>query len=112
MEGIYTMYFTGRTGSSFGLLLFKNGTIAGADAGGGIYDGSYAVEAGGMLDAKVRVILPEGGSLVTGAIAGPAPMILDIPVKLPANFGNGHALPVTTPTGPINIIFKKLRDVP
>ena len=112
MEGIYAMYFTGSVGSGSGLLLLKNGIIAGADSAGGIYDGSYTVEEMGTVNMNVRLTLPPGASLVTGASAGANPMVMDIPARLPENFGNGLAIALNTPTGPINIIFKKLRDVP
>jgi hypothetical protein len=112
MEGIYVMYFTGSAGAGQGLLILKNGVIVGADVAGVVYDGSYTQEVGGTLDVKVHLTLPPGSSLVTGASAGATPMEIDIPVKLPENFGNGQALALKTPTGPINIIFKRLRDVP
>jgi hypothetical protein len=112
MEGIYVMYFTGSVGSGEALLMLKNGTIAGADTGGGIYDGSYTPEAGGTLDVSVRLTLPPGTSLVTGASVGVTPMVIDLPAKLPKNFGNGQAIALKTPTGPINVLFKKLRDLP
>lgn len=112
MEGIYVMYFTGSIGSGNGLLILKNGVIAGADAAGGVYDGSYTQEPGGTLNVHVRLTLPPGGTLVTGASTGANPMVIDIPAKLPENFANGQAIALRTPTGPVNIIFKKLRDVP
>jgi hypothetical protein len=112
MEGIYAMYFTGSVGSGHGLLLLKGGVLAGADAAGGIYDGSYTQESEGSLNANVRLTMPAGAALVTGATAGALPMQFDIPVRLPPNFANGQAVPLMTPTGPINIIFKKLRELP
>jgi len=112
MEGIYVMYFTGCVGSGNGLLLLKNGVISGADAAGGIYDGSYTQEIGGMLNVNVRLAMPPGAALVTGATAGSVPMEVNIPTKLPANFANGQSIAIVTPTGPVNIIFKKLRDLP
>lgn len=112
MEGIYAIYFTGRVGSGSGLLLLKNGVIAGSDIAGGIYDGSYTLEERGALNANVRLTLPPGSSLATGGSAGSNPVVMDIPARLPENFGNGQAIALNTPNGPINIIFKKLRDVP
>src|SRR5215467_10738836 len=112
MDGIYAMYFTGSVGSGFGLLILNNGIIAGADAVGGLYDGSYAPEEPGTLSVNVRLTRPPGTTLVTGAAAGATTMVIDIPAKLPENFGNGQPLALKTPTGPINIIFKKLRDTP
>ncbi len=111
MEGIYTMYFTGHLGSGQGLFLLKGGVVAGADAAGGTFDGSYKQE-GGFLNGVVRMTVPAGGTLVTGAVAGQSPLTFDIPLQLPENFANGQTIALNTPTGPINIIFKKLRDIP
>lgn len=112
MEGIYAMYFTGSTGSGQGLLIMKNGVIVGADVSGGVYDGSYTQEPDRTLDVKIHLKLPPGAALVTGASAGTTPMEVDIATKLPENFSSGQALAIKTPTGPVNIIFKRLRDVP
>jgi hypothetical protein len=112
MEGIYAMYFTGSVSSGFGLLLLQNGIIAGTDSAGGIYDGSYSLDELRTVNINVRLTLPPGGSLVTGASAGENPLVMDIPARLPENFGNGQAIALNTPTGPINIIFKKLRNLP
>ncbi len=112
MDGIYAMYFTGATGSGQGVILLKNGVIAGADSAGGTYDGNYTERDDGTAEGSVRLTLPPGAQLVTGAAAGSQPMSIDIPLKLPINLGDGRALPMQTPTGPINIIFRRLRDVP
>jgi hypothetical protein len=112
MEGIYAMYFTGSVSSGSGLLLLKRGVIAGADSAGGIYDGSYTAGEMGTVNVNVRLTLPPGASMVTGTVAGARPLVMDIPARLPENFGNGQAIALNTPNGPINIIFKKLRDVP
>ncbi len=112
MDGIYAIYFTGATGSGQGVILLKDGVIAGADAAGGTYDGNYTELEDGSVEGTVKMTVPSGAQLVTGAAAGSEPMSMEIPLKLPVNFGNGHPLPMQTPTGPINIIFKRLRDVP
>lgn len=112
MEGIYAMYYTGHLGSGEGLLMLKSGVVAGADAIGGIYDGSYTKEEGGTLNVHVRLTIPPGTALVTGGSAGQNPMVFEIPAQLPENFANGQAIALNTPTGPINIIFKKIRDLP
>ena len=52
-EGIYAMYFTGHIESGHGLLMLKTGIIAGADAAGGIYDGSYTQDSKGTLNIHV-----------------------------------------------------------
>jgi len=112
MNGIYAIYFTGAFGSGHGVLLLRNGAIAGADASGVLYDGSYRVEGNGeILRGSVRMMVPPGAGLVTGAAAGSEPLSFDIPLALPTHLGNGRPLLLQTPTGPVNIIFKRLRGV-
>lgn len=112
MSGIYVAYYTGAVGSGFALILMKSGVIAGADAGGGVISGSYADEGDGLIELDITLSVPPGTQLVTGAIAGEQSIAVEIRAKLPANLGNGTPLPLQTSTGPINIIFKRLRDVP
>ncbi len=110
MNGIYVMYFTGATGSGHGLLLLQNGTITGADAAGVTYDGTYRLE-GDNLVGTLKMIVPAGTSLVTGAAAGSSPLTFDIPLTLPSNFADGMPRILSMPTGPVNIIFRRLRDL-
>jgi hypothetical protein len=43
MNGFYAVYYTGKAGSGFAIVVFKDGIIAGADASGGLYDGTYTI---------------------------------------------------------------------
>lgn len=110
MQGIYAMYFTGATGSGHAVFIMKDGVIAGADAVGGVLDGNYK-ESGDGIEVAVSLTVPPGASLVTGAVAGQEPMTQEIKATLPANFADGNAVPVKTPTGPVNVIFKRLREI-
>ena len=112
MNGIYAMYFTGAAGSSHAILVTKDGMIVGADATGGVLDGTYNDTGDGNLDVSVSVKVPAGASFVTGAVAGRDPMVQQISTKLPANLGNGNPIGVQTPTGPVNVVFRRLRDIP
>jgi hypothetical protein len=112
MNAIFALYYTGVAGSGFGLVMLREGTIVGADAAGGIYDGRYSLEDDGRRVAgKVQLQVPPDTGLVTGAASGPAPALLEIPLSLPADLGGGKVVPVNTTTGPVNVIFRKLRDV-
>ncbi|HCR85160.1 MAG TPA: hypothetical protein DIV86_00625 [Alphaproteobacteria bacterium] len=110
MNGIYAIYYTGAIGSGQGVVIIKDGVISGADVVGGIYDGQYK-EINNQAEGLVSLTLPAGAMLVTGASSGSQPTKFDIPINLPTNLGNGQPLLIKTPTGPINIIFKRLRDV-
>jgi hypothetical protein len=111
MEGFYAMYYTGGTGSGHALFIMKDGKIIGADVVGGVLDGSYESDEGGNIAFKVNLTVPAGATLVTGQTAGAAPVMQEISASLPRTFADGQARPVRTPLGPVNIIFRHLRDL-
>lgn len=111
MNGFYVMYFTGRRGSGHAVFAMKDGVISGADAVGGVLDGTYTDE-GGDVDVSVKLKVPPGTLLVTGDLVGRDSLVQEINTKLPSNFCEGRPIGVKTPTGPINVIFRRLRDVP
>ena len=52
------------------MLIFRNGTIVGVDAGGVEYDGTYsAVESG--VAVKLNVSIPPNIPLIQGVMSGP-----------------------------------------
>jgi len=112
MTGIYAMYFTGLAGSGHAVFVMKDGIVAGADTVGGVLDGTYKSASEGYLDVTVTLTVPPGAWLVTGAVAGDQPMAQEIKARLPENLGGGNPVTVQTPTGPVNVIFKRLRDLP
>lgn len=112
LDGFYSIFFTGVSGQGFGIIVLKDGILVGADSAGGSYNGHYAIENGKQfLIGEVVLKAPPGIQLVTGAATGSEPASWTIPLSLPADFGNGQPLPLKTSTGPINIIFRKLRDI-
>jgi hypothetical protein len=114
INGFYAIYYTGVSGTGIGVLAINNGVIVGADMLGGRYDGTYKPSSTtmGSYDANVRITIPPGASLVTGALAGPQPYYMDVAMTLPANLGAEQPVRIETPTGPVNVIFRKLRDYP
>jgi hypothetical protein len=112
-NGFYAIYYTGATGNGMGLLAAKDSVVTGADISGGLYDGSFQKNPlSGQIDINIRMAFPPGTSLVTGAIAGAQPLVLQLTSPLPANFADGTPVGIQTPTGPVNVIFKKLREFP
>jgi hypothetical protein len=110
MNGFYSIYFTGTTGSGFGLVALKDGTIIGADVTGGTFDGQYEV-IGNQIEGKFINKLPPGAMSITGLTAGPDGLTLEYPLRLPLDLGAGHTVAMQTPYGPINVIVKKIRDL-
>lgn len=111
MDGIYAMYYTGTAGSGHAVLAMKDGVIAGADAVGGLLDGTYEAAGDGNIDVSVTLKSPPGTWLVTGKLVEKEDGLMQkITATLPRNFGRGNSIGICTPTGPVNVIFKRLRD--
>lgn len=112
-DGIYALYYTGIAGSGLGIAVLRGGMLAGADMAGGTYDGTLAADAStGRLAGNIRMNVAAGTSLVTGAPVSDVPHTIEFPVALPSDFGDGRPVEIRLPTGPVNIIFRKLRDLP
>ncbi|MFK0165621.1 hypothetical protein [Rhizobium sp. NPDC090279] len=111
-DGIYTAYLAGVTGNSFGMFLLNNGIIAGADAGGGIYDGTYTLSPDGLSwIGTIAFTLPPGGATITGQVATQEPLKINVPIKLPLNFTSSDFIRIETPLSPLNARFVLVRTL-
>lgn len=110
MEGFYAVYYTGAAGFGHAVLAIRDGILSGADAAGGVYDGTYKLGEAGAVSIEVTLTVPAGATLVTGQTL-PSPYNQTIKAELPVNFAGGQPVPMQTPLGPVNAIFKKLRGM-
>lgn len=110
MEGFYAMYYTGVSGVGNAVMIVDNGLVVGADVAGGLYNGSYWIDENGFLDFDIVMTVSAGSILVTGQTF-PGPIELTIKSKLAPSFSNGQPVQIETSLGPINAIFKKIREV-
>ena len=55
------MYFTGAAGSGHAVFVMKDSVIVGADAIGGVLDGTYKEIGDGNLDVTITLEIPAGG---------------------------------------------------
>lgn len=110
MEGFYAIYYTGVAGFGHAVAIFKDGSITGTDATGGVYDGKYSDGDNGTFSIEVELTVPAGTTLVTGQTL-PTSCSQTIAAHLPKDFAKGYPMPVKTPLGPVNAVFKKLRNI-
>ena len=110
-NAIYAMYYTGGSGSGHAVFVMLDGTVSGADVTGGVLDGTYAIGDDERVSFDVTLIAPAGVTLVTGQTAGVDPIEQQISATLPLGMGGGSPVQIHTPMGPVNVIFKKLRDL-
>lgn len=112
--GFLRIAFTGANGNGLGILVLHDGSLVGADTGGGIYEGSYVENPDvRTLDFAITLSLPAGATPVQTGISLPAPM--SVPIKssvLQDDIGSENPTLVQTPLGPVNVLFKKIRDFP
>jgi hypothetical protein len=112
LDGFYAAYFTGATGNSIGMFVFKEGVVVGADAGGGRYDGTYAMTPDNRFVAGViHFSMPVGNLSITGVSAQSEPINIDVPLRLPVDFNRNDVHRIDTPIGPLNAKFEKIRGV-
>ncbi|SOC27660.1 hypothetical protein [Stappia indica] len=109
MEGFYALYYTGVAGFGHAVLVMRQGIISGADATGGVYDGTYST-VDDTTEAAVKLTVPAGATLVTGQTLS-EPLTQNISATLNSSFADGHPVAIRTPMGPVNVIFKKLRNL-
>lgn len=110
-EGFYASYMSGSDGQGFGIFIFANGAIAGADPLGVKFDGRYETSQDGALAGTVTVTVPPGGSVIQGATAGPSGMQYDVPIAFAPNALALDFLNLETPLGPVNLRMVKLREL-
>jgi len=114
IDGFFHIAFTGTAGSGFGVLVLREGNIAGVDVAGVVYDGTYKENLeSGQIDLHVNVAAP----------AGVAPVQTGVPVATTVNYPidatlvledltSDNPILLPTPLGPVNMIIKKIRDFP
>lgn len=110
MEGFYAVYYTGVAGFGHAVIVMQDGVVSGADATGGTYDGTYRKGKDAQVSVEVTLTAPAGTTLVTGQTL-PVAYSQTIVASLPENFSGGHTVPIQTPLGPVNAVFKKLRGL-
>jgi hypothetical protein len=108
MKALYTMTYVGRDGHGGGAFYIGEGTIAGADVGGGRYQGNYT-ERDGRLYLEVTMTMTIGGPLVTGQVI-PAGTQLPMTADWPANF-SGSPQRIMLAGHPVDVIFDKVGDI-
>jgi hypothetical protein len=105
MASLYSVQYSGQTGTGAGAIYVGNGVIAGFDIFGGRYNGTYTEKAGRLI-GTVTLSMPRGGQLVTGQQL-PAGTSIQISADWPSDLGNGNALPLTSVATPCRSCSKK-----
>lgn len=111
-DGIYTLYMTGRSGNGIAVVVFLNGSISGADTGGGTYDGTYqTTDDGESISGKIIFNLPMGVGTISGVAPQTEPTEIEVPIALPLKLDESAYYRIETPNGPINTRFKKMKSL-
>jgi hypothetical protein len=114
IDGFFRIAFTGTAGSGFGMLVLRDGIVAGADMAGSIYDGTYTENPqAGEISLQFIMATPEGATPVQTGVPLAAPIALPITATLAqADIATEKLFLLQTQLGPVNVIFKKIRDFP
>ena len=111
-DAIYAAYLTGKAGSTFALLVFRDGVIAGTDVGAVHYDGTYELTSDRRnIVGNIEVSSPAGTTSITGVSNPDQPLTYDVPFRLPVKLDPDAVYRIETPIGPVNAKFKKERVI-
>jgi hypothetical protein len=112
--GFLRIAFTGATGSGLGVLALRDGSLVGADTGGGTYRGSYTENQDPKtLEFAIMLSMPAGATPVQTGIALAAPMTVPITASvLQEDIGSDKPTLVQTPLGPVNVLLQRIADFP
>ncbi len=112
INGFFRIAFTGTAGSGFGILALRDGSIAGADVGGATYDGTYAENpTTGEINITVTMAAPAGITPVQTGVPLAAPISVPITATLTqADLNSDKPTLLQSPLGPVNVVFRKIRD--
>ena len=112
LDGIYLINYTGITGNGSIIFVLKDDVVAGSDMLGSILDGTCRKVGNDKIEFSATLKLPPGIQLVTGFVTGNEGLVQQINSDLPVNFSDGNPICIPTPTGNVNAVFKKLRNLP
>jgi hypothetical protein len=107
---LYAMRYVGNAGLGAGALYVGRGKVAGFDAGGGRYDGTYT-EQGGRIKGQATLSAPTGATLVTGQML-PSGAKIPLTVDWPTNFADGNPHPINVGGKQVHVTFEKVSDLP
>jgi hypothetical protein len=96
--------------------MFNSGNIVGADYMGCQYDGRYHYDPQTQtLNGVVTLTVPAGTPLVTGEGPSVVPYEKRFEISLPQDLGAGRSIRIGTGGpfgGPVDVLFKKIREIP
>lgn len=113
IDGFFRIAFTGANGSGFGMLILHGGIVVGADIVGTTYVGTYTDLAETQeFNFQINVTFPAGVTPVqTGTpLAAPITVPMSGTVRHDDIIAENPIL-LRNQLGPVNVIFKKIRDL-
>ncbi len=111
LDGIYSITFRGAVDWGMGLLILRKGLVTGSDVGGVHYDGRYR-DLGSAVEINLTMTVPPGATLVQGTPAQPTAYTVPVNVTIPkTDIESRQPVLLELPQGPVNIIFRRLREL-
>ncbi|MCV9941156.1 hypothetical protein OIU35_32820 [Boseaceae bacterium BT-24-1] len=110
-SGFYAALITGADSEGLVMFVAHDGKITGVDPSKVLFDGTYHIDENGGLVGKVMVKAPPNGTLVQGVSTGPHGISYETSFTIPDDFEEREFVRITTPLGPVNAKFLKLREL-
>ena len=105
----YGFAYSGAIGIGFGVLSVTDGKVVGQDCAGASYEGSADVVEGGIR-LHLKMLVPPGIGLVSGATPQELPHFRDIDHTFPPEFGAGAPQRLDLDLGVVHLLVQRLPD--
>ena len=110
VDGIYAAYLAGIAGQGMGMFVFFKGTIAGADAAGLTFSGSYETQNDRII-GELSYRMPANSISITGAEFNEPSGEIKVAIDLPTVLEDDETHRIETPIGPINAKFTRVSSL-
>lgn len=111
-EGYYSIEYVGAYGRGRALLALNHGKITGVDVGDVKYQGMYSYNPRtDLIDFELTLTVPPGTQLVPDGRIRAREEAIVIKESMPRD-GTDTSLPINTPIGPVNVLLRRISDLP
>jgi hypothetical protein len=109
IEGTYAFVYSGVNGLGVGVFTVVGETFEGVDFVGG-HSGTARENAGGTISISIDFDAKPGMELVQGTAPQDLPHRRHIEHEMPAGFGNGRPVEISSSPGSVTVMVKRVPD--
>ena len=110
IDGTYAFVYSGVNGLGVGIFTVLGEKFEGVDFVGGRYTGTARENRDGTISISIDFDIKPGMDLVQGTSPEEVPHRRHIEHEMPAGFGNGRPVEISSPPGSVTVMVKRVPD--